>query len=306
MQKVKTLWKFSRPHTVIGSVISIVTLYVIICATDKAAHLPLLVMAVAIGVTCNVFIVGLNQIADVNIDKINKPYLPIAAGSLTIQNAKIITYGCLLISLGLALYLSQFLFYIILLSAAIGWAYSMPPLHLKKHHITAALAISIVRGILINIGGFMVFNYIVNRTLNLPADIKILAAFIMVFSIVISWFKDIPDMEGDSKYSIKTLTLVYSAKKTFITGNVLVGLTYLVTIYVKYVSFINQYSLQSSILLYGHLLLLILFLLNSFIIDLQDQLSVKKFYKRFWWFFFAEYLLYLAAYSLPILSAKSL
>jgi homogentisate phytyltransferase/homogentisate geranylgeranyltransferase len=260
-------------------------------------------MAVTIGVTCNVFIVGLNQIADVNIDKINKPYLPVAAGSLTISQARIITYGCLLISLGLALYLSQFLFYIILLSAAIGWAYSMPPFHLKKHHITAALAISIVRGILINIGGFMVFNYIVNRTLNLPADIKILAAFIMVFSIVISWFKDIPDMEGDSKYRIKTLTIVYSAKKTFITGNILLALTYAITIYVKYMDFINAPSPQSSILLYGHILLLLLFAVNSFIIDLQDQSSIKKFYKRFWYFFFAEYLLYLAAYTFPLLSA---
>ncbi|MDQ3112283.1 MAG: homogentisate phytyltransferase [Bacteroidota bacterium] len=297
MHRIKTIWKFTRPHTVIGSVISIVTLFVIICSNNKIAHLPLLLLAIAIGITCNIFIVGINQIADVNIDKINKPYLPVAAGTLTIQNAKIITYGCLLVSLGLAFYVSSFLFYIILLSAAIGWAYSMPPLHLKKHHITAALAISIVRGILINIGGFMVFNYIVNKSFDLPADVKILAAFIMVFSIVISWFKDIPDMEGDSKYNISSLAIVYSAKKTFITGNALVALTYLITIYVKYLDFMNAPSLQSNILLYGHVILLDLFIINAFVIDLQNQSSIKKFYKRFWLFFFAEYLLYLAAYS---------
>ena len=37
------------------------------------------------GYGVNVFIVGLNQITDVEIDRINKPYLPIAAGDLTLD-----------------------------------------------------------------------------------------------------------------------------------------------------------------------------------------------------------------------------
>jgi len=38
----------------------------------------------------NVFIVGINQIYDVRIDKINKPFLPIASGELDIAGAWII------------------------------------------------------------------------------------------------------------------------------------------------------------------------------------------------------------------------
>ena len=88
-------------------------------------------MALIIGVTCNIFIVGINQIADVNIDKINKPYLPIPSGALSMQQAKYIVFTALFISLGLALYITPYLFGIIALAATIGWAYSMPPLYLK-------------------------------------------------------------------------------------------------------------------------------------------------------------------------------
>ena len=298
MKTIKIIWAFSRPHTVIGSVISILTLYVIMSGNAKLEHLPILFMALLIGVCTNIFIVGINQIADVNIDKINKPYLPIAAGALSIKKAKIITYGSLLLSLILALYLSPYLFLIIIMSTAIGWAYSMPPLYLKKHHFTAALAITFVRGVLINVGGFMVLNYIVNKTINLPDDIKILSAFIIVFSVVISWFKDLPDMKGDSIYQIKTLAILYSPKSVFITGTFLITLTYLITIFLKYPYAINSTtsSFQDMVLFYGNILLLVLFVINSFTINLAEQQSVKKFYKRFWWFFFAEYMLYLIAY----------
>ncbi|CAN5916996.1 hypothetical protein BH11BAC7_BH11BAC7_32600 [soil metagenome] len=106
MKSIATVWKFSRPHTIIGSVISICTLYMIVCDTNGFSDFPLLMMALIIGITCNIFIVGINQVADVNIDKINKPYLPIASGELSIQNAKIIIYTALCISLGLVLYIS--------------------------------------------------------------------------------------------------------------------------------------------------------------------------------------------------------
>jgi homogentisate phytyltransferase/homogentisate geranylgeranyltransferase len=158
MKAIQTIWAFSRPHTLIGSMISIFTLYIIICLNNKAEHFPLLLMALIIGICCNIFIVGINQIADVEIDKINKPYLPIPAGTLSIRRANLIVYGSLLLSLSVALYVSPYLFLIILLAAAIGWAYSMPPIHLKQHHFTAALAITFVRGLLINVGGFLVFN----------------------------------------------------------------------------------------------------------------------------------------------------
>ena len=256
-------------------------------------------MALSIGISCNIFIVGINQIADVNIDKINKPFLPIPSNALSVQQAKIIVFTALFISLSLALYITPYLFGIIALAATIGWAYSMPPLYLKQHHVTAALAITTVRAVLLNAGGFMVFNYLVNNSLVMPENVKILTLFIIVFSIVISWFKDLSDMEGDAKYNIKTFAILYSPKAALIAGNLLVGLAYLFTIYMKCVDFsISEIpSFETRVLLYGHVILFVLFIINAFSIRLGEHQSIKKFYMRFWWFFFAEYVLYLLAYT---------
>ncbi|HET6992762.1 MAG TPA: homogentisate phytyltransferase [Bacteroidia bacterium] len=298
MKPFTILWKFSRPHTVIGSIISICTLYVIVCEKDEIRHLSLLALALIIGISCNIFIVGINQIADVNIDKINKPYLPIASGALIMEHAKIIVYTALIISLGLALYISPYLFCIIAFSTAIGWMYSMPPLHLKQHHLSATLAITTVRGLVINLGGFLVFNYLVNNSLEIPMNVRILTLFITAFSIVISWFKDLPDVEGDAKYNIRTLAILYSPKAALLAGNLLLAAAYLFTICMKSVDFfaLKTPSFETITLLYGHIALFSLFIINAFSVTLEKHQSVKKFYRRFWWFFFAEYALYMVAY----------
>lgn len=299
MNSLITLWKFSRPHTIIGSVISIFTLYFIVCGKTETQCLPYLIVALTIGISCNIFIVGINQISDVNIDKINKPYLPIPSGELSVQRAKIIVFTALFISLGLSLYITPYLFGIIALAATIGWAYSMPPFYLKQHHVTAALAISSVRGVLLNAGGFMVFNYLVNNSLDMPVNVKILSIFIIAFSIVISWFKDLSDMEGDAKYNIKTFAILYSPRSALIAGNLLVGLAYLFTLYMNRVDFtVTEIpSSETIVLFYGHIFLFVLFIINAFSISLGEHESIRKFYKRFWWFFFAEYVVYLVAYA---------
>lgn len=299
MKAIITLWKFSRPHTIIGSVVSIFTLFYIIYDTQKIDSFFYLTIAVIIAITCNVFIVGINQVADVNIDKINKPYLPIPSGELSTKQAKIIVYTSLFISLSLALFISPFLFVIIAIATSIGWAYSMPPFYLKQHHISAALAIATVRGVLLNLGGFLVFNYLIHHSLEIPQNLKILTLFIIVFSIVISWFKDLPDIEGDAKYNIKTFAILYSPKVVLIMGNLLVVLAYTGTIYMKWLDYIISEipSFKTKVLLVGHLILLGLFIINAFSIRLNEHQSIKKFYTRFWWFFFAEYALYLLAYS---------
>jgi homogentisate phytyltransferase/homogentisate geranylgeranyltransferase len=299
MKGLNILWRFSRPHTIIGSVISIYTLYIIVCDNRESIYFPYLFPALILGICCNVFIVGINQIADVEIDRINKPNLPIPSGVLNLKQAKIIVLSSLVISLLLAFFISFYLFIIILLATGIGWAYSMPPMYLKRYHIGAALSISFVRGILLNAAGFLVFNYLVNDVIEMPLNVKILTLFIVVFSIGISWFKDLTDIEGDKKFNIRTLAIVYSTKSALIAGNVLVSIAYIFTIYMKYQEYQNSIAItkQLNILFYGHILLLLLFISNAISINLNKHSSIQKFYKRFWWFFFAEYLLYLIAYS---------
>jgi homogentisate phytyltransferase/homogentisate geranylgeranyltransferase len=44
----------------------------------------------------NMYITGLNQLSDTEIDKINKPYLPLASGELDYTHAVLIVFGSLL------------------------------------------------------------------------------------------------------------------------------------------------------------------------------------------------------------------
>lgn len=294
----RAFWQFTRPHTIIGSVVGITTLYFVVCEKPETQCVSYLIMALMIGIATNIFIVGINQIADVDIDKINKPYLPIPSGALRVADARYIVLTALAISLGLALYISPYLFAIIALATTIGWAYSMPPFYLKQHHVTAALAITLVRGVLLNAGGFIVFNYLVNHTLVMPENVKILTVFIIAFSIVISWFKDLPDVAGDAQYNIKTFAILYSPKVALIAGHILVGMAYVFTIYMKYMDYLlaENPSFKTKTLLFGHVVLLLLFIINAFSIRLNEHRSIQKFYTRFWWFFFAEYIVYLIAY----------
>jgi homogentisate phytyltransferase / homogentisate geranylgeranyltransferase len=286
MNSLKILWQFSRPHTIIGSLCSITALYIIACkGNNLGTHIHSYLLTLIAALACNIFIVGINQLADVEMDKINKPYLPLAAETLSRKKALAIVYAALAICLVVALIASFFYFGLIVVILLIGVAYSLPPLYLKQHHLPAALAITLVRGFLVNIGIFLHFQKKIDGHYSIPAYMWCLTLFIMAFSVSIAWFKDLPDTEGDKKFKVKTLAVLYSRKVALWCGVTFTALAYL---YVLYWSTTMQlYFLQIA-----HVILLILFLANVFSVKLQVPISVKKFYLRFWVFFFAEYFVF--------------
>jgi homogentisate phytyltransferase/homogentisate geranylgeranyltransferase len=299
MKRLITLWRFSRPHTITGTVISISTLYVMACnGKEFSSHAGLWLLGIITGVCCNVFIVGINQIRDIGIDRINKPYLPLASGSLTVSQAYRIIFICMITALLISAWVSLYLLAVIVFALGIGWAYSMPPLYLKRHHLPAAIAVTTVRGFVVNLGAFMVFNWKINESTEIPWDVRVLTIFIIAFSVAISWFKDLPDVIGDAQYKIRTLAILYSQKFALIAGNIIVLSAYLFSIFVNYANYhySKNPSFQTQVLCYGHIALMLLFIINSMSIKISRPESVKKFYKRFWVFFFAEYALYLVAY----------
>ena len=93
--KIGPYWEFTRPHTIIGTTITVVTLFLISIGNislivDK--DILILVLTLISCLLANVYIVGLNQYYDVEIDKVNKPYLPLASGDLSFKNARIMVF----------------------------------------------------------------------------------------------------------------------------------------------------------------------------------------------------------------------
>ena len=101
------LWRFTRPHTLIGSAIAIPSIHLLsassISTIFSTQFVYSILYALIPSLLMNVYITGLNQLTDVNIDKINKPTLPLASGDLSMMEGVIIVLSCLAVSLGMGL-----------------------------------------------------------------------------------------------------------------------------------------------------------------------------------------------------------
>ncbi len=303
MNKLKILWAFSRPHTIVGSLVSITALYLISVAiafphdtlTQAGNFIFNYILTLISALTCNLYITGLNQIQDIEIDKINKPWLPIPSGQLSVRAAKIIVLISLISALVTAFTVNALLFGLIFFIIAIGTAYSLPPLKFKKHHIAAAASILLVRGVLVNVGMPAQFMYGFHQKVSIPPDVWPLTFFVIGFSLAIAWFKDIPDTGGDSAFNIKTLAISITPASAFRYGVAVVAISY---IGLLALSFMLHTRVNHLFFFGAHAILLLLFLAGSAKVKLGDEGNIKKSYMLFWGFFFAEYIVYTLSYYL--------
>jgi homogentisate phytyltransferase/homogentisate geranylgeranyltransferase len=279
------LWRFSRPHTIIGSTLSIIVLF-LLQGGNVFTHWYILVVTLVSALACNLCITGLNQVIDVELDKINKPELPIASGELDANSAKKIVIASGIIALVAAALLHWLLLLLIAVILFLGIAYSMPPIQFKKHHLPAALSITIVRGVLVNLGMALHFSGMLDHTYSIEPVIYPLTLFISAFSLAIAWYKDLPDRAGDAHFGYRTFPLLYSPKIALYLGAALVTAAYAWCIF-------WSYQESESLLLLSLSVLCLAFLIHVRTVRLDDQTSVKRFYKLFWVFFFATYLSFL-------------
>ena len=279
------LWRFSRPHTIIGSTLSIIVLF-LLQGGSVITHWYILLVTLVSALACNLCITGLNQVIDVELDKINKPELPIASGELDANSAKKIVIASGIIALVAAALLHWLLLLLIAVILFLGIAYSMPPIQFKKHHLPAALSITIVRGVLVNLGMALHFSGMLDHTYSIEPVIYPLTLFISAFSLAIAWYKDLPDRAGDAHFGYRTFPLLYSPKIALYLGAALVTVAYAWCIF-------WSYQESESLLLLSLSVLCLAFLIHVRTVSLDDQTSVKRFYKLFWVFFFATYLSFL-------------
>ena len=270
------LWRFTRPHTLIGSALAIPSLHLLASplttswssnsggtttaiaaaaaaaatnvattfTTTTAFHFIMSILYATIpALLMNLYITGLNQITDVDIDKINKPNLPIAAGILKQRDAIITCSVALVTSLylgryGHARYSTQGLQVALWGSGILGTLYSLEPFRLKRYPVFAALCIVAVRGAIINASFFAhamaaVFHQPSATVLScLMNDPRCLfsSIFFGIFGIVIALMKDVPDVLGDQSSNVRTFSVRIGPERMFHTSRkLLMGLFYVCT-----------------------------------------------------------------------------
>ena len=226
-EQLKVLWDFSRPHTIIGSIVALTSIFMYTLPPTlwfTPSFLLAWITALIPSLLVNFYITGLNQITDIDIDKINKPYLPIPSGRLTKQNAIKLVLFSLFVSLAIATKALLPMKLIIVIPILLGSIYSLPPFRFKRYPILAALCILTVRGIIINLGFSL---YAKEAILGLPTvssfsqvfdnhkDSLALSGFFSLFGLIIALMKDTPDVDGDKKNNIGTLAVRLGANRMF-------------------------------------------------------------------------------------------
>jgi homogentisate phytyltransferase / homogentisate geranylgeranyltransferase len=286
------LWRFSRPHTLIGTFVSATGLYLIAVHELPGSGLDHLFWVMLAGTGVNIAIVGINQITDIEIDRINKPHLPIAAGQLSPEAAWWIVAVAAAIPIALALTQGLLETAAVVAALVVGCAYSLPPVRLKRFPIAAALCISGVRATAVNLGMYGHFSLAFGGTLDIAPSVWALTAFVLPFSFAIAVLKDVPDIRGDRQYRIATFTVRLGPGRA-----ARLGLAALVLAYAGMIVLgpLLVDDAQPVVLAAGHAVALVALLAWARRADPADPAAFTAFYMRVWALFFLEYGLVAAA-----------
>lgn len=297
LYKLDAFWRFLRPHTIRGTVICSISLFSRgLIENSHLIHWWLFPKALCalIGLICgNGYIVGINQIYDIEIDKMNKPYLPIAAGDISVPEAWLLVL--LLAVVGLALVginSGPFLIMLSCLGLFLGTIYSVPPFRMKRFPVAAFLIISTVRGFMLNYGVYYATMGSLGLKFQWSPPMIFITMFVTIFALVIAITKDLPDIEGDRKFQISTLATNLGVRNIAFLGSGLLLTNYVCAILV---AFYMPQEFRGSLMAFGHAILALCLGYQTWILDHSNytQEGNTKYYKFIWKLFYSEYLLFM-------------
>ncbi|XP_020536614.1 probable homogentisate phytyltransferase 1, chloroplastic [Jatropha curcas] len=289
------LYQFSRPHTVIGTIIGItsVSLLPVETITELSPTFFMgLLKALVPSVLMNIYVVGLNQLFDIEIDKVNKPYLPLASGNFSKEIGITIVSISLFMSLGMGImFESPPVVAALLISFVLGSVYSveLPFMRWKKQAFLAATCILIVRAIVVQLAFFAhMQKFVLGKPIVITKSLVFAVAFMCFFSAVIALFKDIPDVDGDRDFGIRSFSVSLGQERVF-----WLCVNMLLLAYGAAVAVGASCSLGPSklITMLGHCTLALVLWMQAQSVDLSSNNSITCFYMFIWKLFYAEYFL---------------
>jgi 4-hydroxybenzoate polyprenyltransferase len=154
---------------------------------------------------------ALNQIYDLEIDRVNKPARVLPSGRLSIRDAWTFTWIAYVIAWVLAWLVApggrHECFWLVLIATVMTFAYSAPPVRTKRLGILANLTIAIPRGVLLKVAGWSSV-----KTMG-GLEPWYIGAVFGLFLLGASTTKDFADMEGDARGGCRTLPLQYGVTR---------------------------------------------------------------------------------------------
>ncbi|KAI5076094.1 hypothetical protein GOP47_0008159 [Adiantum capillus-veneris] len=285
-------WRFLRPHTIRGTIIG--TTAVVVRALIDNSHLidwGLLPKALRglLALLCgNGYIVGINQIYDIGIDKVNKPFLPVAAGDLSIPAAWALVLSLAL--LGVIIVATNFgplIMGLYSFGLFLGAIYSVPPLRLKRFAVAAFLIIATVRGFLLNFGVYYATRASLGLAYTWSPPILFITSFVTIFATVIAITKDLADVEGDRKFQISTFATKLGVRNIAFLGSGLLLMNYLGAIVA---ACILPEVFRKGFMVVSHSLLSAALIYQTWLLDASkySKEAIAVYYRFIWNLFYAE------------------
>ncbi len=207
MSSLRTYWTFSRPFTLVPPMTGIFSGALLGYGATRVpfnvVHVGLAVLAAGV---LNAASNGLNQICDLTNDRINKPHRPLPSGDLTIRQAWMFTAATYVLALAMvwAVNLQTFVIYVI--AAASTFAYSAPPVRLKRHPVGSNLIIALIRGCLLKVAGWAAVATVLSSL-----EPWYIGSIYLVFLLGATTTKDFADIEGDRAAGCITLPVKFGA-----------------------------------------------------------------------------------------------
>ncbi len=162
---------------------------------------------------------ALNQIYDLDIDRVNKPKRPLPSGRLSIGQAWRFTGATYLLALVLAWLVTprghalgvsngrHECFWLVAVAAVCTFIYSVPPLRTKRLGIWANITIAIPRGVLLKVAGWSSVKTIAG------VEPWYIGAIFGLFLLGATTTKDFADMEGDRRGGCRTLPIEFGVRR---------------------------------------------------------------------------------------------
>lgn len=179
-------------------------------------HITELVWGVSTLIIVNAASNSLNAAYDADIDKINKPYRPVPAGIVSKDEARSLAWFLYLVTIWRAATAFKLTFsFLVLMIMLITMAYSMPPLRLKKRFWWSNVSIGWARGMLGFVAAWSIFDdpLAPHDGLFFNPEPWTIGGIMFIFLIGATTTKDFTDIEGDKKFGMNTLPVVYGPRK---------------------------------------------------------------------------------------------
>ncbi|KAG5113097.1 hypothetical protein AAZX31_13G136900 [Glycine max] len=286
---------FCYPYVMIGRMLS--TICASLIAVQKLSDIsPLFIIGLLQALVpytfLDVYINGLNQLSDIEIDKINKPYLPLASGQLSFRTGVIIAGSSLILSFWLGWIIGSWpLIWSLVMCFSLWTAYSInvPLLRWKRHPLLAAMCTFLTLTIIFPITFFLhMQTFVLKRPFVFPRSLVFVIVFMSFYSVGIALFKDIPDIEGDKKYGIHSFSARLGQKRVFWICVSLFEMAFGVALLAGATSSCLWIKIVTGL---GHAALGSVLWYQAKYVDLTNKVSIRSFYMLIWKLLSVAYLL---------------